>query len=148
MPYGMSKYAVVGLSLNLRVEAARHGVSVSVVCPGVVKTPILNGGKFGKSAYPPELQAKFTKEFRPVDPKWFAERTLNLVGKNRKAIIIVPSQPYNFMWFIHRVSPRLGLYLSRRKSDKRARELENWLDQNNQEGKKNETTADDTERGP
>jgi NADP-dependent 3-hydroxy acid dehydrogenase YdfG len=34
LPYTTSKHAVVGLSQALRAEAARHGVRVSVACPG------------------------------------------------------------------------------------------------------------------
>src|SRR6266851_10472536 len=43
-PYAMTKHAVVGLSLSLRVEAAAYGVRVTAVCPGVVETPILDQG--------------------------------------------------------------------------------------------------------
>jgi NAD(P)-dependent dehydrogenase (short-subunit alcohol dehydrogenase family) len=39
-PYGTAKRAVVGLSLSLRLEAADHGVKVSCVCPGFVRTSI------------------------------------------------------------------------------------------------------------
>jgi short-subunit dehydrogenase len=46
--YAAAKNAVVGLSQSLRVEAARMGVRVSVLCPGVIRTPILQGGKYGK----------------------------------------------------------------------------------------------------
>ena len=41
-PYAMSKSAVVGLGESLRPEAARHGVGVTVVCPGPVETPLLD----------------------------------------------------------------------------------------------------------
>ena len=39
--YTATKYAVVGLSRALRLEAKRYGVRVSVVCPGPIRTPIL-----------------------------------------------------------------------------------------------------------
>jgi short-subunit dehydrogenase len=39
--YSLSKYAVVGFSLQLRWEVAAHGVGVTVLCPGTVKTDIL-----------------------------------------------------------------------------------------------------------
>ncbi len=43
--YSATKHAVVALSKTMRVEAATHGVHVSVLCPGVVRTPpILSGG--------------------------------------------------------------------------------------------------------
>ncbi|HSG88643.1 MAG TPA: SDR family oxidoreductase [Pseudomonadales bacterium] len=36
--YGMTKHAVVGLSVSLRPEAERYGVKVSAVCPGVINS--------------------------------------------------------------------------------------------------------------
>ncbi len=55
--YVTSKYAVVGLSTALRIEAAASGVRVSVLCPGTIRTPILEGGKYGKALQllPPEV---------------------------------------------------------------------------------------------
>src|SRR5439155_13844601 len=55
--YCAAKHAVVGLSTSLRVEAAEAGVRVSVLCPGAIKTPILEGGKYGKmlQPLPPEV---------------------------------------------------------------------------------------------
>jgi NAD(P)-dependent dehydrogenase (short-subunit alcohol dehydrogenase family) len=38
--YSTTKYAIVGLSLQLRWELAASGVGVTAVCPGVVKTGI------------------------------------------------------------------------------------------------------------
>ncbi|HEY2765306.1 MAG TPA: SDR family oxidoreductase [Pseudonocardiaceae bacterium] len=40
--YVTTKYAIVGLSLALRHEAAKRGVKVSVICPGYVETPLLD----------------------------------------------------------------------------------------------------------
>ena len=40
LPYTTAKHAVVGLSLALRAEAARHGIRVNVACPGAIATPI------------------------------------------------------------------------------------------------------------
>jgi NAD(P)-dependent dehydrogenase (short-subunit alcohol dehydrogenase family) len=39
--YAASKYAVVGLSEHLRMDLAKHGIGVSVLCPGGVTTQIL-----------------------------------------------------------------------------------------------------------
>ncbi len=40
--YGTAKFGVVGLSEHLRHDLARHGIGVSVLCPGGVKTKILH----------------------------------------------------------------------------------------------------------
>lgn len=36
--YSMSKFAVVGLGQGLRAELARHGIGVTTVCPGLMRT--------------------------------------------------------------------------------------------------------------
>ena len=46
--YTATKHAVVALSKALRLEAERHGVQVSVLCPGVIRTPIMTGGVYGR----------------------------------------------------------------------------------------------------
>jgi len=44
-PYGTSKHAVIGLSLSLRCEGADLGVKVSTICPGYIRTNLLDGLK-------------------------------------------------------------------------------------------------------
>jgi NAD(P)-dependent dehydrogenase (short-subunit alcohol dehydrogenase family) len=112
--YAASKHAVVGLSTSLRIEAAALGVRVSVLCPGVIRTPILSGGKYGKMLGPVPsegLEASWER-LRPMAPERFAQRVLEAVRKNRP-IIVVPSW-WKAFWWVNRLSPSLGLYLSRR----------------------------------
>lgn len=40
--YGVSKYGVVALSEDLRITLAPRGIGVSVLCPGFIRTQILN----------------------------------------------------------------------------------------------------------
>jgi NAD(P)-dependent dehydrogenase (short-subunit alcohol dehydrogenase family) len=90
--YTTTKHAVVGLSRALRAEGARYGVRTSTLCPGVIRTPILTGGRFGRMAQPmdPGLALKMWEQLRPIEPEEFARRALNLVAENR-GIIIVPA---------------------------------------------------------
>src|SRR5438445_11777233 len=50
--YGATKHAVVALSNSLRIEAAPAGIRVSVICPGVSRTPLLEGGRDAKVRHP------------------------------------------------------------------------------------------------
>jgi NAD(P)-dependent dehydrogenase (short-subunit alcohol dehydrogenase family) len=87
--YTTSKHAVVGLSRALRIEAEEYGVRVSVMCPGVIRTPIIEGGKFGSVAGPTDssvLKDIFEK-LRPMDVDLFARRALDDVARNRSIII-------------------------------------------------------------
>ena len=128
--YTMTKHAVVGLSRSLRPEAEQMGVRVSVVCPGVVRTPILvGGGKYGKMLIdiPPEQIEQMWEKLKPMPPDLFAKRVLDLVAKN-KAIIIVPSW-WKVFWWINRYSPSLELFLSKRRFQKIQKEF--GIDQKN-----------------
>ena len=112
--YATTKHAVVGLSKSLRVEAASYGVRVSVLCPGFIRTPILHGGKYGKNLQPmpPEAQEKFIRQYRPMDPALFAEKTLDALARN-KALIIVPGW-WRLFWWLSRLSPALEFSLAQR----------------------------------
>ena len=123
--YTATKHAVVGLSTALRIEAAESGVRVSVLCPGVIRTPILDdGGRYGKLLLeiPAELKNQFLERLRPMDADRFAERALRAVAANR-AIIIVPSR-WRLFWWLYRLSPSLGLYLGGKLHESAIRELE------------------------
>jgi len=122
--YATTKHAVVGLSKSMRAEAAQMGVRVSVLCPGVVRTPILQGGgKYGKMFIdiPPEQVRRMWERLRPMSPNIFAEKVLNSVAKN-KAIIIVPSW-WKLFWWINRLSPSLGIFLAQKRFQKVQKEL-------------------------
>ncbi len=113
--YAATKHAVVGLSTSLRIEAEPTGVRVSVLCPGVIRTPILEGGgKYGKvlQAVRPEVQRAYWERLRPMPPERLAAHVLKAVRKNR-AIIVVPAW-WKTLWWLNRLSPALGLYVGRR----------------------------------
>ena len=63
--YTATKHAVVAISKTLRVEAERHGVQVSVLCPGVIRTPILTGGQYGRN-FPDLSEEEFLKNWGPA----------------------------------------------------------------------------------
>ena len=122
--YTMTKHAVVGLSKSLRAEAKQMGVRVSVLCPGVVRTPILEGGgKYGKMLVdiPPEQIRRLLEKLKPMSPDLFAKKVLNSVAKN-KAIIIVPTW-WKLFWWINRLSPSLGIFLAQKRFQKMQKEL-------------------------
>jgi NAD(P)-dependent dehydrogenase (short-subunit alcohol dehydrogenase family) len=122
--YTTTKYAVVGLSKSLRAEAAHMGIRVSVLCPGVIRTPILEGGgKYGKMLIdiPPKELQRMLGRLRPMSPNLFAKKVLKSVAQN-KAIIIVPSW-WKVIWWINRLSPSLGISLAQRRFQKMQKEL-------------------------
>lgn len=113
--YCASKHAVVGLSTALRIEAAPAGVRVSVLCPGIVRSPALaDGGRYGKllRSIPPNVQRRAWERLHPIEPDACARQALRGVARNR-AVIIVPPW-WKAVWWLNRLSPTLGGYLMQR----------------------------------
>ena len=105
--YTATKHAVAALSMVLRLEAERHNVQVSVLCPGAIRTPILAGGEFGRvSGFSDEELLKFWEPFLPMAPEKFAERALRAVLRG-DAIIVVPAW-WKALWYLERLSPALS----------------------------------------
>ena len=112
--YTASKHAVVALSKGLRTEAEHHGVKVSVLCPGAIRTPILTGGKYGRMksvGLSEEELLKMWEPSRPMAPEKFAERVLRAVLRN-DAIIVVPAW-WKALWYLDRLSPGLSMRAGR-----------------------------------
>jgi short-subunit dehydrogenase len=113
--YATTKHAVVGLSNSLRAEAAQMGIRVSVLCPGFVRTAILEGGgKYGKMLIDlsPEQHRQLVEmieKFKPMPPNIFENKALNSVAKN-KAVIVVPTW-WKLFWWMSRLFPSVGIRL-------------------------------------
>jgi NAD(P)-dependent dehydrogenase (short-subunit alcohol dehydrogenase family) len=112
--YTMAKHGIVGLSTSLRAEAAHLGVRVSVICPGVIRTPILEGGKYCRTLIelPLEKVRDMWERLKPMPSDIFAQKVINAVAKN-KAIIIFPSW-WRRIWWINRIAPTLGIALGQK----------------------------------
>jgi len=108
-PYAMTKHGVVGLSTSLRAEAARHGVRVSVVCPGVIDTPLLdkpNPDDLPVPSSQPNGRQMLTKTIgKAYPPASLAEDVLSGVARNKP--FIVSPRHARIPWRIYRLWPRL-----------------------------------------
>lgn len=107
--YTATKHAVVGLSKSLRIEAKRHGVRVSVLCPGVVRTPILSGGKYGRTNLVGLSEEKILamwEKLRPIEPDVLAREALRAIARN-EAIIVIPGW-WRALWLFDRLVPSLS----------------------------------------
>jgi NAD(P)-dependent dehydrogenase (short-subunit alcohol dehydrogenase family) len=124
--YTATKHAVVALSKALRMEAHRHGVRVSVLCPGAIRTPILTGGRFGRmkleGAASDASVLKQWERAHPMAPEVFAQRAIDRVLAN-DAIIVLPRW-WKAVWYLDRISPTLSMGLWRRLNERMRAELE------------------------
>jgi NAD(P)-dependent dehydrogenase (short-subunit alcohol dehydrogenase family) len=118
--YCATKHAVVGLSSALRIEAEAFGVQVSVVCPGLLDTPILRSTKYVK--LDPNALVAVTPE-KPMDPRKAARAILR--GVERGDFFIVVTATAHAIWRIHRYAPNASIRLGRLAIEKlRAMRLE------------------------
>jgi len=108
-PYATTKHAVVGLSTSLRTEAAAKGVRVSVVCPGVIATPIWEKGNPADLPEVPSVQRALQRTERLLrrayPPAALANDVLAGVARNR-AIIVAPGHA-RLAWRLYRLAPQL-----------------------------------------
>ena len=114
VPYGTTKSAVLGLSLALRLEGEPHGLRVSALCPGVIRTPILDGGRHGRlrNFIPRDALMALNESLRPMDADRFARKALDDVARDR-AVIVHPAG-WRVAAFLQRTAPWLVRALSRR----------------------------------
>jgi NAD(P)-dependent dehydrogenase (short-subunit alcohol dehydrogenase family) len=110
--YAATKHAVVGLSTSLRIEAERHGVRVSAVCPGLIDTPLKQSMKV--------LGVTREEVLADSPPLFPAERCAQVilrgVERNRDLIVVTPVA--QILWRLYRFVPRptraLIAYMARR----------------------------------
>lgn len=105
--YSASKYAIVGLSHELRAEGSDLGVNVSVVCPGKVETPIFRTTK----AINLNVEEGLKHRKPGTTPEKAADIILRGVTKNKETIIVGGSA--RVFWTIHRISHSLSFLLRR-----------------------------------
>ena len=97
--YQTSKFGLVGFSAALRAEYNRFGCGVTALCPGFVRTPMI------------EEFVAVDREQRVRIPAWMctsaetiANQTIHAIRAN-KAIVVIP--PYaRLIWWFARFSPR------------------------------------------
>jgi NAD(P)-dependent dehydrogenase (short-subunit alcohol dehydrogenase family) len=83
--YSASKFGLRGVSEVLRFDLRRHGIGVSLVCPGGVRTPLIEGVKIvGVDRESPAI-AKLVKRFerRAVTAEHVAEKIVEGIEKDR-----------------------------------------------------------------
>lgn len=83
--YSASKFGLRGVSEVLRFDLRRHGIGVSLVCPGGVRTPLVDSVKIvGVDRESPSI-AKLVKRFErhAVSPEHVAEKIIEGIESDR-----------------------------------------------------------------
>jgi NAD(P)-dependent dehydrogenase (short-subunit alcohol dehydrogenase family) len=100
--YSASKFGLRGVSEVLRFDLRRHGIGVSLVCPGAVRTPLVESvnivGVDRESPRIKKLVGRFEK--RAVSPERVAERIVAGIEKNR--YMVYSSGDIRFGYWVQR----------------------------------------------
>jgi NAD(P)-dependent dehydrogenase (short-subunit alcohol dehydrogenase family) len=94
-PYNASKYAVVAMSEGLQAELRPHGIGVTVVCPGFVRTRISDSGRnrperYGPAIASPRAAAVAELVEAGIDPKTVADQVLAAIRNDQLYVLTHP----------------------------------------------------------
>ena len=91
--YSASKHAIIGLTDSLSLELVGSNVSISVICPGIINTPIARPtpSSVGSNIRPEQLTklGHFYAE-KGADPKLVADAVVNAVKTDRGLVLVGP----------------------------------------------------------
>jgi short-subunit dehydrogenase len=102
--YSVAKHGVVALSLALRMEGADLGVKVSVICPGLIQTPM-----YHSRVIKLDQEKLLDQAPKGMPPEKCAKIILRGVKRNKP--IIVVSMIAKILWVLYRISPSIMLKL-------------------------------------
>lgn len=91
--YSASKHAVMGLSDALAMELAHTCVGVTVVCPGVINTPIVRNRQAVAAVVPDAQMDKIDAHYRKVgaSPAVVGERIVRAVQTGEDIVLVGPT---------------------------------------------------------
>ncbi|GAB2455990.1 Rossmann-fold NAD(P)-binding domain-containing protein [Jatrophihabitans fulvus] len=124
--YSASKFGLRGVSEVLRFDLARHGIAVTLACPGGVDTPLTDTLQVaGVDTSTPEfarLRATFRR--RAVSPELAADRIVD--GMYARRPLVFTSPDIRWLFALQRHSPRaygLLMHAGNRLASRAARRL-------------------------
>ena len=114
--YVASKFAVLGLSRSLRAELAPHRIGVTAICPGMIATSIVDGGRMTGAVRTRVRQISATFQRRGAHPDVVARAIIDAIRTNPSVRLV--GRDAWALWALTRVAPtttsRLGAALARR----------------------------------
>ncbi len=91
--YSASKHAVLGLSDALAMELRDTGVGVTVVCPGIIDTPIVRNRRAVADSVPASALDRLDKQYKAkgVHPSVVAARIVRAVKRGEDIVLVGPT---------------------------------------------------------
>src|SRR5271169_2359845 len=105
--YSASKHAVLGLSDTLAMELRNTRVGVTVVCPGIINTPIVSNRRAIAPSVPASTLDKLERNYQTkgAPPSLVGTRIVRAVKRGEHLVLVGPSSTLVFN--MRRLSPRL-----------------------------------------
>lgn len=105
--YSASKHAVLGLSDTLAMELRDTKVGVTVVCPGIINTPIVSNRRAIAPSVPASTLDKLERNYKTkgAHPSLVGTRIVRAVQRGEHLVLVGPSSTLVFN--MRRLSPRL-----------------------------------------
>ncbi len=107
LAYATTKFAVFGFSESLRAELAPHGIGVSTICPGIIKTGIIRNTRFRGVDDANGTRDRIDRMYRRRNygPDKVATAIVGAIQRNRG---VVPVSPESWgAWYLKRFTPGL-----------------------------------------
>jgi NAD(P)-dependent dehydrogenase (short-subunit alcohol dehydrogenase family) len=101
-PYSAAKFGLRGVSEVLRFDLRRHGIGVTLVCPGAVKTPLVGSVEIvGVNRDHPAIR-KLTRRFeaRAASPDDVAAKIIS--GVKRGRYLVLTSREIQLAYWLQR----------------------------------------------
>lgn len=105
--YQASKYGLVGFTLAMRNDYHRKNFGVSVICPGLVRTPMMEPDG------PSKIYAKMPRlpAWLFTTPERVAEVTVNAIRRDKGLVVVTFAA--HMMWYLNRFFPGIVDLLNR-----------------------------------
>jgi len=112
--YLTAKFGVFGFSEALREDLRGTGIGVSTVCPGVVRTGIIDNMRDRTSSNADEVRTRLRKSYKRRDygPEKVAHAIVKAIKRNHGKVVLV-SPEARVMYQIDRFFPRLSRFIAR-----------------------------------
>jgi short-subunit dehydrogenase len=106
-PYNVSKYGAVGFTEELMLEASVHGIGVTCVCPGGVKTAIYDTAVFKGFGEGAREELKKLLLASAEEPEDTARALVKAVKENKFLVVTTPvakgayflKRHFSFAWY-------------------------------------------------
>ncbi|WP_428390306.1 SDR family NAD(P)-dependent oxidoreductase [Lichenicoccus sp.] len=91
--YSASKHAVIGFSDCLAMELARTTICVTVVCPGIINTPIVRNRKAVAASVPASALDRLDRQYQAkgVHPSIVGRRIVRAVRRDEDIVLVGPT---------------------------------------------------------